>query len=255
MAKSVIINGRIPITQSHKHVMITKLPSTFLFLFASLILLTACAPGTTVPLTSGQASTLAELDEMETAVPPTLPPIATNEPRPTIILPISVYIVDDVSGSLNSNRDAEEIAAIYEQVNDIWAQAGIVIDVSTIQRLTLPDAVVQSIVRGDFRPFFAGIEDEFTIPEPSQLNGFYASDIGGPNGIVPFSADLFFVTDEPSVHDERVTSHEIGHILGLHHTLTDSDRLMFSGTNGMTLTEEEIIVARYVAQGLLDHVR
>ena len=35
----------------------------------------------------------------------------------------------------------------------------------------------------------------------------------------------------------------------------DQDRLMFSGTNGMTLTADEIAVARYVAQGLLDGVR
>ena len=66
---------------------------------------------------------------------------------------------------------------------------------------------------------------------------------------------MFFVTDTPSVHHERVTSHEIGHILGLHHTLDDSGRLMFPGTNGMELTVEEITVARYVAQGLLAGVR
>jgi hypothetical protein len=44
-------------------------------------------------------------------------------------------------------------------------------------------------------------------------------------------------------------------MLGLHHALDDEDRLLYSGTNGMTLTEEEIIVARYVAQGVLDGVR
>ena len=61
--------------------------------------------------------------------------------------------------------------------------------------------------------------------------------------------------DTPSVLDERVTSHEIGHILGLHHVLDDQDRLLFSGTNGMNLSEEEIIVARYAADGLLKRVR
>ena len=61
--------------------------------------------------------------------------------------------------------------------------------------------------------------------------------------------------DTPSVYDERVTSHEIGHILGLHHVLDDAGRLLYSGTNGMSLTEEEQAVARYAAEGLLAGVR
>ena len=92
-------------------------------------------------------------------------------------------------------------------------------------------------------------------PEPSLINAFYASDIGGANGITPFRSRTFFVTDFPSVHHERVTSHEIGHILGLHHVPDDPDQLMYSGTNGMGLSEEEIGAARYAAKGLLAGVR
>ena len=84
---------------------------------------------------------------------------------------------------------------------------------------------------------------------------FYSQSIGGPNGIAPFGTRLFFVMDTPSVRDERVSSHELGHILGLHHVQDDPDRLMFSGTNGMTLTQEEVTVARYFAQGILDRLR
>ncbi len=115
--------------------------------------------------------------------------------------------------------------------------------------------MVQAIINGNYESFFAGTERDFPIPNPSLINAFYAQGIGGFNGVAPFGTRLFFVTDEPTVHDERVTSHEIGHILGLHHTLQDADRLMFSGTNGMNLTEEEIIVARYAAQGLLERAR
>ncbi len=237
------MNGRIQTTKFGKHTMIKKPHTLFLLLCIGI---TACAPVITRPVT--------DLDVPATAVPPTPQATAVSQTS-AITLPLSIYIVDDTVNQFASRRDTAEIAAIYEKVNAIWSQANIIIKVQTIQRLALPDEIVQSIAQGDFRPFFAGIEYDYTIPGLSLLNGFYARSIGGPNGIVPFSADLFFVMDEPSVHDERVTSHEIGHILGLHHTLTDADRLMFSGTNGMALTEEEITVARYVAQGLLDRVR
>ena len=121
--------------------------------------------------------------------------------------------------------------------------------------MAVSDLILADIARGDFASFFRTIESQNIFPDPGLINGFYASDLGGPNGINPGGYRLFFVTGEPSVHDERVTAHEIGHILGQHHTLEEQDRLIYPGTNGMRLTEEEIIVSRYVAQGLLDRVR
>ena len=61
--------------------------------------------------------------------------------------------------------------------------------------------------------------------------------------------------DEPSVFDRRVSSHEVGHMLGLHHVLGDAGRLLFSGTNGMALTEDEATVARYFALGIFQGLR
>jgi hypothetical protein len=183
-------------------------------------------------------------------------PATAIRPRQSITIPISVYILDDDDdGELSSTRTVEQLADVYQQANQIWAEAGIVLDVQTIQRVMVPPSYLQAIAGRDFRRFFAGAGDEFDIPNPSLLNGFYARNIGGPNGLTPLGTRVFFVTDTPSVQHERVTSHEIGHILGLHHTLDDSGRLMFPGTNGMELTVEEITVARYVAQGLLAGVR
>ena len=111
-------------------------------------------------------------------------------------------------------------------------------------------------IQKDGRAFLvAANQGRFEIPDPGALIGFYVPDAGGANGFAPLALRTFFVSDVSTVHDERVSSHEIGHILGLHHALEDQDRLMFSGTNGMTLTADEIAVARYVAQGLLDGVR
>ena len=189
------------------------------------------------------------------AVRTDLPAEPAQETLEPIVLPISIYILDDDGSELSSARTVEGLEEVYQKVNSIWAQAGIVLAVQTIHRVTVTPEYLQSIAVRDFRFFFQGIGDDIELPEPSLLNGFYAQDIGGPNGITPFGSRAFFVTDVPSVHSERVSSHEIGHILGLHHVLDDPNRLMFSGTNGMLLSEEEIIVARYAAQGLLDGVR
>jgi len=172
-----------------------------------------------------------------------------------IMLPLTAYILDDQAGERSSQRTAEQLRDVVEKTNTIWAPAGIIIDLQAVHRVQVPAHYLTAVSSSDFEQFYSGINRDFTLPEPSLLNAFYAADIGGANGITPFRTHTFFVTDFPSVHHERVTSHEIGHILGLHHVPDNADQLMFSGTNGMTLSAEEIAVARYAAKGLLDGLR
>lgn len=175
-------------------------------------------------------------------------------------LSISLYVVDDADGGptspLSSRRSLPDIDEIAEQMRTIWDQAGIELVIETIARIEAPGGVLVDLGDGDTSSFLAAARTgAISIPDPATINGFYVARIGTANGVTPFGTRLFFVADDPSVPDERVSSHEIGHILGLHHTLEDPGRLMFSGTDGTNLTDPEVVVARYAAQGILDGVR
>lgn len=115
--------------------------------------------------------------------------------------------------------------------------------------------MLQQVAQGDIRAFLGqlggSIPFDLTGPDSSLISGFYTKEIGGPNGITPLGTGWYLVMDEPSMFDRRVSSHEVGHILGLRHTLNDRGRLLYPGTNGMSLTQEEITITRYLAMELL----
>ncbi len=174
-----------------------------------------------------------------------------NALLPYISLPISVYILDDRNGELSSTRTNEKLIEVFDKANLIWSQAGIKFEIKYIGRIVLPSNILKELTNGNYNPFFTGMDHEFQISNPSLLNAFYTSSIGQVNGIAARS-NMFFVTDFPSVRHERVTAHEIGHLLGLGHAHRDTARLMYSGTNGTILTKEEIKTARNNAKHKLN---
>ena len=166
-----------------------------------------------------------------------------NALLPYLSLPISVYILDDRNGELSSTRTTEQILEVFQKVNEIWLQAGIKFEIKYIGRIELSTDILKELTNGNYNPFLTGMDHEFQISNPSLLNAFYTSSIGQVNGIASRS-NMFFVTDFPSVRHERVTAHEIGHLLGVGHAHRDTERLMYSGTNGTIITKEEIKTAR-----------
>jgi hypothetical protein len=154
--------------------------------------------------------------------------------------------------ALSSARTDEELHQILAGMNDIWSQANIQFEARYVGPLIVPDDVLISIAHQDFDPFFEQVGETFEVPEPALINGFYANNIGGPNGINPYGSRVYFVTDQPSVFDHRVSSHEVGHILGLPHVVTDRDHLLSPGTNGMLLEVQEIETARQFALRLAE---
>lgn len=179
--------------------------------------------------------------------------------RDPISVPMALYVVTetgDPSSPLSSQRTEQDLAGIAEQMSEIWSQADIDLEVVNIETIEAPSDVLDAIAFGrDTDPFFNQVGATFDVPNPGLINGFYVRSAGGVNGFAPLGSRVFFVVDEPSVLDQRVSSHEVGHIFALHHQVLDPNTLMFSGTNGLRLEPIEQEVARYAAQGVLDGQR
>jgi hypothetical protein len=183
--------------------------------------------------------------------------VATQEvspaPQTPMTVPLSLHVMveaGETASELSSTRTLDDLTTIANGMAVIWRQADFVFDPVNVHRIEVPRAVLEGIVLGDTGEFFAQVNRTFLVEDAEAVNGFYVRSAFGVNGFNPQGSTIFFVVDEPSVHDERVSSHELGHILGLHHDVEDRGQLMFSGTNGTTLNAREQAVAQYVAEGL-----
>ena len=193
-------------------------------------------------------------DSTPNAGPPSNSPGPENTGPETIVVGISLYLLvddaDDPDPELSSGRTQEGLAVILDGMNLIWRQAGIQLELKTVSTVQVPKTVLRALLAGDLGLFFNQLGRNINIPGAAAINGYYVRGLGGSNGIAVPGAHSYFVMDTPSVFDRRVSSHEVGHILGLEHTLADRSRLLYPGTNGMTLTQEEAVRARESAQRL-----
>lgn len=185
---------------------------------------------------------------------------ARQQQRGNITMPLAIYILkDDDSGDLSSDRTEEDVERIFRRINaEIWSQAGIVLELQTLRTIAVSSDILHALNRREWNRLWTAINrgnidnlDRRTTP----IWGFFVQTLGGNNnniinGIQPTNTRSFFVADNPTVLDYRTTAHEIGHLLELYHT-NEVTRLMASATNGMVLSEEEQVVARYVAGGMM----
>jgi hypothetical protein len=173
-----------------------------------------------------------------------------------LIIPVRVHLLmDEGHSQFHTSLNAEDITRIFRKVNRVWNQAGLSFSVEGIDcekpahsaAGSHPDIVNEQAKLLNLRSTSNRTANCFHIYyiKEMSVNGF-------------FTREAIFVKDTASLRDvkggideplPRVTSHELGHALGLVHRQNQTN-LMASGTTGISLNAAEIAVARRAAAAL-----
>lgn len=176
--------------------------------------------------------------------------------HPIISLPVRVHLVQSgTMPDMHTTLTEEDIRRIFGKVNVVWAQAGIQFEIESIGPTTAVELTPEMRLKSEFERVHAMIPKsrlsaeaiDICYVKEVQPNGFFY----GEPIVVKDTAKLREVAgglDEPL---PRVTSHELGHALGLKHR-QDTTNLMQSGTTGFSLNEAEIAIARKKVQEYRD---
>jgi hypothetical protein len=166
------------------------------------------------------------------------------------IVPVRVHLLrSEIAPAVNTKLKTEDVARIFRKANNVWQVAGI--------HLWVESVVEEKAANADPR------KDDLVLtldsvrslrPMESRAEGmFHVYYVGAMsvNGVY-MARDSIFVQEVARLRpveggiDEplpRVTSHELGHAMGLPHR-QDHTNLMASGTTGTSLNDAEIETVR-----------
>jgi hypothetical protein len=161
------------------------------------------------------------------------------------IIPVRVHLLrSSRDDALQCRLEEKDVRRIFAKVNRIWNKAGLA---ALLESVVSEEAVHPEGFEGQTAALDAF---KATRPEKSREAGnvhvYYVHEL--PTNGVFMGSDAIFVKDTAALRavkggvDEplpRVTSHELGHAMGLAHR-QDVINLMASGTTGWSINDREI---------------
>jgi hypothetical protein len=178
---------------------------------------------------------------------------AVHEARKTfayaeyLVIPVRVHLLQcKEADALHCRMKEQDVRRVFGKANRIWNKAGLALSLESIvaENAVCPEGFDESRLE-DFKA---------TRPLPGVAAGmvhvYYVHTM--PTNGVFMGRDSIFVKDTAALRDvkggvdeplPRVTSHEIGHAMGLPHR-QNSINLMASGTTGWSVNDEEIETVR-----------
>jgi hypothetical protein len=183
-------------------------------------------------------------------------PAAPAPPPPradVLFLPLHVHILSAHGRSdIDCKLSDDDLARILSKVNKVWRQAGVQF-VITVHREPAGDIEAFDRRKETAPPSALGVYRTLAPPATRDLPGlhvYYVHELP-PNGVY-LGGNCCFVKETAKLKEveggidepiPRVTSHELGHALGLPHRQARTN-LMASGTTGTSFNEEEVTIAR-----------
>jgi hypothetical protein len=186
------------------------------------------------------------------AVPPAPPPRSD-----VLFLPLHVHILSAPNRpDIDCKLTDADLARILAKVNKVWRQAGVQF-VITLHHEPAADLEAFDLAKSHAPPSALSVYRTLAPQATRDLPGlhvYYVHELP-PNGVY-LGRNICFVKETAKLRaveggiDEpipRVTSHELGHGLGLPHRQATTN-LMASGTTGTLFNDEELMVARAKAK-------
>jgi hypothetical protein len=164
-----------------------------------------------------------------------------------LIVPVRVHRLRcKEADALDCRLADDDVRRVFQKANRIWNKAGLALAIESIRA---EDAVHPEGFEEERLEDFRGTRPADSRPA-GMVHVYYVHRL--PTNGVFMGRDAIFVKDTASLRpvkggvDEplpRVTSHEIGHAMGLAHR-QDTINLMASGTTGWSLNDPEIDATR-----------
>ena len=123
-------------------------------------------------LTLGNPTVVVAGESIPTQESPTGVPEATEELREIISLSISLFLLmddeEDPDLEISTHRTEADLREILEGMNEIWSQAGIRLELDTVESVEVPEPMLRGMLAGICAPSSVRWAEGLPYPRPQR---------------------------------------------------------------------------------------